>query len=309
MTTTGLDNRKLSIPGDIRDNFDEKSRLTKFLLLLSLKRLNVLQLKFQDGKMINKKIIAIANQNGGVGKTTTTMNLGAALSESRESILLIDFDLQGTLTIAHGFDSDNLSNTIYNALIDHDFNIKKTILKTGNGPNLIPANLDLSAAEVELLNKLGRETYLKESLKSLRASYDFIFIDCPPSLGLLTIDALVAADAVIIPVTTQYLRFRGLKLLLETIGKVRDKFNHSLPPPKILPTMFQSHTIHSREVLEELKNTFGCQVFETVILHTVRLAEAPISGQSILKYEKTSPHAEAFCNLGKEVEAWLSVNQ
>jgi len=259
--------------------------------------------------MTDKEIIAIANQNGGVGKTTTTMNLGAALSESRQSILLIDFDPQGTLTIAHGFDSDNLSNTIYNTLIDHSFNIKEAILKTENGPSLIPANLDLSAAEVELLNELGRETYLKESLKSLRASYDFIFIDCPPSLGLLTINALVAADAVIIPVTTQYLRFRGLKPLLETIERVRNKFNPNLPPPKILPTLFQSRTIHSREVLEELKDTFSSQVFKTVIRHTVRLAEAPIGGQSILKYRKASPHAEAYRNLAKEVKKWLSVNQ
>jgi len=259
--------------------------------------------------MRNRKIIAIANQNGGVGKTTTAMNLGAALAESGENVLLVDIDPQGTLTIAHGFDPDNLSKTIYTALIDHHFNIKETILKTKNGPNLIPANLDLSAAEIELLSELGRETYLKESLKPLRASYNFILLDCPPSLGLLTINALVAADAVIIPVATQYLRFRGLKLLLETIEKVRNKFNSNLPSPKILPNMFQSHTIHSREVLEELKDIFGSQVFKTVIRHTVRLAEAPISGQSILKYEKTSNHAEAYRNLAKEVKIWLNVNQ
>lgn len=263
----------------------------------------------QNDKMVDKKIITIANQNGGVGKTTTTMNLGAALSESGKNVLLVDLDPQGTLTIAHGFDSDNLSNTIYTALIDHHFDIKEAILKTENGPNLIPANLDLSAAEVELLNELGRETYLKESLKSLRDSYNFILIDCPPSLGLLTINALVAADAVMIPVTTQYLRFRGLKLLLQTIEKVRNKFNPTLPSPRILPTMFQSRTIHSQEVLEELKNTFGSQVFETIIRHTIRLAEAPISGQSILKYKKASPYAEAYRNLAKEVKKWLSVNQ
>jgi len=259
--------------------------------------------------MRNRKIIAIANQNGGVGKTTTAMNLGAALAESGENVLLVDIDPQGTLTIAHGFDPDNLSKTIYTALIDHHFNIKETILKTKNGPDLIPANLDLSAVEVELLSELGRETYLKESLKPLRASYNFILLDCPPSLGLLTINALVAADAVIIPVATQYLRFHGLKFLLETIEKVKNKFNSNLPSPKILPNMFQSHTIHSREVLEELKDIFGSQVFKTVIRHTVRLAEAPISGQSILKYEKTSNHAEAYRNLAKEVKIWLNVNQ
>lgn len=259
--------------------------------------------------MIDKKIIAIANQNGGVGKTTTTINLGAALCELKQNILLIDLDPQGTLTIAHGFDSDNLSDTIYNVLTDHNFSIKEAILETDNGPNLIPANLDLSAAEIELLNELARERYLKERLKSLRDSYDFIIIDCSPSLSLLTINALVAADAIIIPVATQYLRFRGLKLLLETIEKVRAKFNPKLPLPRMLPTMFQSRTIHSREVLEELKDSFGSQVFKTIIRHTVRLAEAPITGQSILSYRKASPHAEAYRNLAKEVKKWLSANQ
>lgn len=259
--------------------------------------------------MTDKKIIAIANQNGGVGKTTTTINLGAALFELKQNILLIDLDPQGTLTIAHGFDSDNLSDTIYNILTDHNFSIKEAILETHNGPNLIPANLDLSAAEIELLNELARERYLKERLKSLRDSYDFIIIDCSPSLSLLTINALVAADAIIIPVPTQYLRFRGLKLLLETIEKVRAKFNPKLPLPRMLPTMFQSRTIHSREVLEELKHTFGSQVFKTIIRHTVRLAEAPITGQSILNYRKASSHAEAYRNLAKEVKKWLSHNQ
>lgn len=259
--------------------------------------------------MIKKKIIAIANQNGGVGKTTTTMNLGAALSESGEDVLLLDLDPQGTLTIANGFDPDDLSNTIYSALTNHHFNIRKAILETKNGPNLIPANLDLAASEVELLSELGREMYLRERLKPLRDSYNLILLDCPPSLGLLTINALVAADAIIVPVATQYLRFRGLKLLLETIGKVRDKFNPSLPLPKILPNMFQSNTIHSREILEELKDTFTSQVFETVIRHTVRLAEAPINGQSILKYDKSSEHAEAYRNLAKEVKIWLDKNQ
>ncbi len=259
--------------------------------------------------MIGKKIIAIANQNGGVGKTTTSINLGAALCELKQNILLIDLDPQGTLTIALGFDSDNLSDTIYNVLTDHNFSIKEAILETDNGPNLIPANLDLSAAEIELLNELARERYLKERLKSLRDSYDFIIIDCSPSLSLLTINALVAADAIIIPVATQYLRFRGLKLLLETIEKVRAKFNPKLPLPKMLPTMFQTRTIHSREVLEELKDSFGSQVFKTIIRHTVRLAEAPITGQSILNYRKASLHAEAYRNLAKEVKKWLSADQ
>ena len=260
--------------------------------------------------MTNQSItIAIANQNGGVGKTTTTMNLGAALAEAGDRILLVDLDPQGTLTIAHGFDPDGLSNTIYTALVDSSFDVKQAILHTVNGPDLIPANLDLSAAEVELLNEIGRETFLKDALRPIASNYDFVLIDCPPSLGLLTINGLVAANVIIIPVATQYLRFRGLKLLLETIQRVRDKFNPSLPPPHFLPTMFQARTIHSREVVEELHNTFPSQVFDTVIRYTVRLAEAPINGQSILKYEKASQHAEAYRMLAKEVKSWLNVNQ
>jgi chromosome partitioning protein len=256
-----------------------------------------------------RKILAIANQSGGVGKTTTTMNLGTALAESGEKVLLVDLDPQGTLTIAHGFDPDRLSQTIYTALINPSFNIEGAILPTENGPDLIPANLDLSAAEVELLGELARETFLKRSLKNLRNSCNFILIDCPPSLGLLTINALVAADAVLMPVVTQYLRFRGMKLLLGTVEKVKDKFNPDLLPPGILPTMFQSHTIHSREVLEELRDTFGAQVFETVIRHTVKLAEAPIGGKSILKYDRASPHAEAYRQLAEEVKTWLNAHQ
>jgi len=237
------------------------------------------------------------------------MNLGAALAEAGDRVLLVDLDPQGTLTMAHGFDPDSLSNTIYSVLVDKHSDITEVILQTTNGPDLIPANLDLSAAEVELLSELGRETCLRDSLKTLSASYSFTLIDCPPSLGLLTINALVAANAVIIPVATQYLRFRGLKLLLGTIERVRDKFNPNLLPPRILPTMFQTRTIHSREVVQELQNTFGSQMFETVIRHTVRLAEAPINGQSILKYEKASPHAEAYRNLAKEVKLWLNTNR
>jgi chromosome partitioning protein len=265
----------------------------------------------QNDKAANLKgkVVAIANQNGGVGKTTTAMNLGAALSELGAKVLLVDLDPQGTLTIAHGLDPDSLSSTIYDAFVHPDLDIREAILRSENGPDLIPANIDLSAAEVELLNELGRETYLKETLKTLKEPYDFILVDCPPSLGLLTINALVAADAVIIPVVTQYLRFRGMKLLLDTIEKVKARLNPALSPPRILPTMFQSRTIHSREVLEEIRNTFGSQVFKTVVRHTVRLAEAPIGGKSILTFDSASPHAEAYRQLAKEVKTWLSINQ
>ena len=259
--------------------------------------------------ILKGKVVAIANQNGGVGKTTTAMNLGAALYELGENTLLVDFDPQGTLTIAHGLDPDSLSSTIYNAFVKSDFDIREAILRSENGADLIPANIDLSAAEVELLSELGRETYLKDTLKPLKDRYNFILVDCPPSLGLLTINALVAADAVIIPVVTQYLRFRGMKLLLDTIERVKARLNPGLSPPRILPTMFQTRTIHSREVLDEIRNTFGSQVFPTVIRHTVRLAEAPIGGKSILKFDSASTHAAAYRQLAKEVKTWLSVNQ
>ena len=250
-------------------------------------------------------LIAVANQNGGVGKTTTTMNLGAALSELDDSVLLVDLDPQGTLTIANGLDPDDRETTIYDALL-RGVDVGAPITKTDSGPDLIPANLDLAAAEVELIGRLSRETTLKEVLAPVKHEYRFTIVDCPPSLGLLTINALVAADAVIVPVATQYLRFRGMKLLLNTLDQVKTKFNRELPPPRILPNMFQGRTIHSKEVLEELRSTFGEQVFETVVRHTVRLAEAPMAGRSIIYSEKASPHAEAFRHLAKEVREWLT---
>ena len=250
-------------------------------------------------------LIAVANQNGGVGKTTTAMNLGASLAESKDGVLLVDLDPQGTLTIAHGLDPDECQTTIYDALVQ-GADVRTPIVRTENGPDLIPANLDLAAAEVELMGRLARETTLKDVVAPLKRDYRFIIVDCPPSLGLLTINALVAADAVIVPVATQYLRFRGMKLLLDTLDQVKTKFNRELLPPRILPSMFQGRTVHSREVLEELRSTFGGQVFDTVIRHTVRLAEAPMSGRSILHFENASPHADAFRQLAEEVRSWLT---
>ena len=255
----------------------------------------------------NPALIAVANQNGGVGKTTTTMNLGASLAERDGAVLLVDLDPQGTLTIAHGLDPDECASTIYDVLV-RGVDARTLIMPTESGPDLIPANLDLAAAEVELMGRLSRETCLKEVIGALREDYSFIIVDCPPSLGLLTINALVAADAVIVPVATQYLRFRGMKLLLGTLEQVRTKFNGELRGPRILPSMFQGRTIHSKEVLDELRGTFGDQVFDTVIRHTVRLAEAPMAGRSILYFERASPHAEAFRQLAVEVRAWLGTD-
>lgn len=257
------------------------------------------------------KIVAIANQNGGVGKTTTTMNLGAGLQESGVRTLLVDLDPQATLTIANGFDPDRVEFTVYDALHRKDdeasgFDISQAVLHPNGGGDLLPANLDLAAAEVELHTELGREHFLKNALQALKSTYEVILIDCPPSLGHLTINALTAAEGVIIPVTTQYLRFRGLKLLLDTIKKVKTRnLNPTLPPPRILPSMFQVNTLHSKEVLDELKETFGDQVFNSVVRHTVRLAEAPIAGQSILRYQPGSSYAQAYRDLAEEVKAWL----
>ena len=250
-------------------------------------------------------MIAVANQNGGVGKTTTAMNLGASLAESKDGVLLVDLDPQGTLTIAHGLEPDECQTTIYDALVQ-GADVRTPIVSTESGPDLIPANLDLAAAEVELMGRLSRETTLKDVMAPVKRDYRFIIVDCPPSLGLLTINALVAADAVIVPVATQYLRFRGMKLLLDTLDQVKTKFNRELLPPRILPSMFQGRTVHSREVLEELRSTFGGQVFDTVIRHTVRLAEAPMAGRSILSFENSSPHADAFRQLAQEVRSWLT---
>ena len=249
-----------------------------------------------------KQIYAVAQQKGGVGKTTTTINLGAALVERGQRVLLVDLDPQGALSAGLGIDPLKLSETIYDALRTPGFDVRRIITTTVSGCALAPANIDLAASELELVSEPGRETILKEKLAPLYDDYDYVLIDCPPSLSLLTLNALAAASRVLIPVQTQYFAMRGMDLLLQTIGKVRGRINPALQIAGILPTIFDGRTLHAREVVEELRATYGAQVFNTIIPQTVKLQDSAMAGESILRFTPQSPATLAYRELALEVE-------
>ncbi len=248
------------------------------------------------------KIVAIANQKGGVGKTTTAVNLAAALAERGKRILLVDFDPQGALTMCLGVNPSQLEETIYNVLIDPNVALTQVLLSPKPGIDLAPANIDLSGAEVELINEIGRERILRDKLSPLRTRYDYIFIDCPPSLGLLTINALAAADGVLIPVQCQYLAFRGMQLLMRTIEKVQQRTNPKLKILGLLPTLYDIRTTHATEVLEELRTSYKRLVIDIPIRFRISLADATAGGQSILEFDSHSDAAEAFRKVAEVIE-------
>ena len=248
------------------------------------------------------KIIALANQKGGVGKTTTTISLGAALAEEGQRVLLVDFDPQGALSVGVGVNALELDRTIYNLILDRATVFEDVVVKTRiDGVELLPGNIDLSAAEVVLVSEVAREQALKRSLAGARETYDYILIDCPPSLGLLTINALTAADGVIIPLECEFFALRGMALLVDTIEKVRDRLNPELEIEGVVATMFDGRTIHSKEVLARVREAFGDTLYGTTIPRTVRFAEAPVAGQSIQQYARDSKGAEAYRRLAREV--------
>ena len=263
-----------------------------------------------DGDDKSARIVAFANQKGGVGKTTTAISLGAALAEMDQRVLLVDFDPQGGCAIGLGVEPSSLDLSVYNALLDRSCESEEVILKT-TFPNLdlLPSNIDLAAAELMLVNEVAREQALLRALSPLRSKYDWILIDCPPSLGLLTINALTAADGVIIPLECEYYALRGVGLLMDSIERIRERLNPRLHVDGIVATMFDSRTLHGREVMERVRDAFGRRLFDTVIRKTIRFAEAPVAGEPILSYAPTSTGAVAYRDLAKEVMERVASSQ
>ena len=247
-------------------------------------------------------VIAMCNQKGGVGKTTSTINLGAALAELGRRVLLVDFDPQGSLSVGLGVNPHTLEHSIYDLLLSRDTSIDEVIDRTGVANlDILPSNIDLSAAEVQLVSEVAREQTLLRVLERIKPRYDVILIDCAPSLGLLTINALTAADKVIMPLETEFFALRGIALLTDTITKVTDRLNPRLEILGILGTMYDPRTLHNREVLERVVQAFGDRVFHTVIRRTVKFPETTVAGEPITTYATTSPGATAYRTLAREV--------
>jgi chromosome partitioning protein len=244
------------------------------------------------------QVIAFANQKGGVAKTTTTLNLAVAFKEKGYSVLAVDLDPQGNLTMSQGMDPDQVEQSMFDVLV-RSLPIDEIIHHVE--VDLAPSSIDLAGAELALSSMIGRERALQKALLSVRNQYDFILIDTPPSLGLLTINALTAADGVIVPVQCEYLSLRGLVQLENTLSMIRENLNPSVEIRGILATMYDPRTLHSREAIDMLKENFGKLVFNTRIRKTIRYAEAPVQGSSVLKYDPEGSAADAYRDLAKEV--------
>lgn len=249
-------------------------------------------------------IFALCNQKGGVGKTTSTISLGAALVETGRKVLLVDSDPQGSLTVGLGFNAHDLDMSIYDALMDPSVTYEDIVQKTSiSGLDLLPANIDLSAAEMQLVSEVGREQAMARVLAPARDEYDIVLIDCQPSLGLLTVNALTAANGVIIPLECEYFALRGVALLKDTIDKVKERTNFGLQITGLLGTMYDSRTLHGREVLKTLVEGWGDKVFHTVIRRTVKFSDSTVAGEPITVFAPGSPAADAYRQLAREVLA------
>ena len=250
------------------------------------------------------RVIALCNQKGGVGKTTTAINLAAALAEYGRRVLVVDFDPQGAASVGLGVSPHELDNTVYNLIMDKSVHYTDVLRQTSlPGLDLLPANIDLSAAEVQLVHEVAREQTLTRVLAPAIEKYDVILIDCQPSLGLLTVNALTASDGVIIPLECEYFALRGVALLKDTIEKVRGRLNPRLRIDGLLGTMYDGRTLHSREVMETLVAGWGDTVFHTVIRRTVKFSDATVVGEPITSYASNSPGADSYRQLAKEVLA------
>ena len=244
------------------------------------------------------KVIAFANQKGGVAKTTTTLNLAAAFVEEGHRVLCVDMDPQGNLTMSQGINPDAVEQSMFDVLV-HDLPMREII--SAREVDLACASIDLAGAEIAMSTRIGRERSLEKALRPIREDYDFVCIDTPPSLGLLTINALTAADKVIVPVQCEYLSMRGLIQLQNTLAMIRENLNPDVDIAGILPTMVDTRTLHAKEAIEILEENFGDQLFGARIRKTIRFAEAPVKGMSVLKYDPNGTAAEAYRQLAKEV--------
>ena len=250
------------------------------------------------------RVISMCNQKGGVGKTTTTINLGAAMAELGRKVLLVNFDPQGSLSVGLGMNPHDMELSIYNLLMQRDVTLGDVIVPTDvPGMDLLPSNIDLSAAEVQLVGEVAREQTLQRVLAPALADYDVVLIDCQPSLGLLTVNALTASDGVVVPLECEYFALRGVALLKTTIDKVTERLNPKLRIDGVLGTMYDGRTLHGREVMERLVQAWGDTVFHTVIRRTVKFSDSTVAGEPITTYASASPGAEAYRQLAKEVLA------
>jgi chromosome partitioning protein len=250
--------------------------------------------------MASTKVITLANQKGGVAKTTTTLNLAVAFAEKGHRVLCCDMDPQGNLTMSQGIDPDTLSKSMFDVLV-HRIGIREVIHK--REIDIAVASIDLAGAEIAMAAMIGRERVLQKALTDVVDDYDYIFIDTPPSLGLLTINALTASDKVIVPVQCEYLSMRGLVQLQNTLAMIKENLNPDVEIEGILPTLVDLRTVHAKEAIELLEENFGDQVFASRIRKTVRFAEAPVQGMSVLKYDPDGMAAHAYRKLAKEVLA------
>ena len=248
------------------------------------------------------RIVSMVNQKGGVGKTTTTINLGACLAEQGRKVLLVDLDPQGALSAGLDVRVSDDDITVYDLMLDNQTSVHSAIRNTNvPGLDVVPANIDLSAAEIQLVNEVGREQTLARALRPVRRDYDYIIIDCQPSLGLLTVNALACSHGVIIPMECEFFSLRGLALLTDTVEKVRDRINFDLEVIGILVTMFDRRTTHAREVMSRVVEVFGDRVFDTVITRTVRFPETSVAGEPITTWAPSSQGATQYRDLALEV--------
>lgn len=248
------------------------------------------------------RVVSMCNQKGGVGKTTSSINLGAALAEYGRRVLLVDFDPQGALTAGMGLNPHDLETSVYNVLLDREVTLRSVIHSTQvANVDVVPANIDLSAAEVQLVGEVAREMVLARQLREVLDEYDVVIIDCQPSLGLLTVNALTASHGVIVPLECEYFALRGVALLKETIDKVKDRLNPRLELDGILATMFDGRTLHSREVIDRVVDAFHDDVFHTVIGRTIKFPDASVAAEPITSYAGSHPGAEAYRQLAREL--------